>query len=119
KRGDCRCHQPRTGIAGPLRGRRRNGRRSIAVPAKGIRGFPVRIRRARRKGARNYVGSLALTHEMTTPTDQQFMQQALQLAEQSVGLASPNPNVGALVVSDSGEVVGSGHYTYDGLKHAE
>ncbi len=47
------------------------------------------------------------------------MQQALQLAEQSVGLASPNPNVGALLVSDSGEVVGSGHYTYDGLKHAE
>ncbi len=56
---------------------------------------------------------------MTKATDEQFMQQALQLAEQSVGLASPNPNVGALLVSDSGEVVGSGHYTYDGLKHAE
>src|SRR5438270_10124166 len=56
---------------------------------------------------------------MTKATDEQFMQQALQLAEQSVGLASPNPNVGALLVSDSGEVVGSGHYTYDGVKHAE
>jgi diaminohydroxyphosphoribosylaminopyrimidine deaminase/5-amino-6-(5-phosphoribosylamino)uracil reductase len=69
--------------------------------------------------ARNSVDSLALTHEMTKANDERFIQQALQLAEQSAGLASPNPNVGALLVSDSGEVVGSGHYTYDGVKHAE
>jgi len=56
---------------------------------------------------------------MSQETDQQFLQQALQLAKQSFGLASPNPNVGALLVDDSGGVVGEGFYTYDGVKHAE
>jgi len=43
----------------------------------------------------------------------------LQLAQQSFGLASPNPNVGAVLVNNSGDVVGEGFYTYDGIKHAE
>jgi diaminohydroxyphosphoribosylaminopyrimidine deaminase/5-amino-6-(5-phosphoribosylamino)uracil reductase len=56
---------------------------------------------------------------MSQETDQQFLQQALQLAKQSFGLASPNPNVGALLVDESGGVVGEGFYTYEGVKHAE
>jgi diaminohydroxyphosphoribosylaminopyrimidine deaminase/5-amino-6-(5-phosphoribosylamino)uracil reductase len=48
-----------------------------------------------------------------------FMRQALALAERGIGLASPNPCVGALLVSEAGEPLGSGFYTYDGLKHAE
>src|SRR5690349_15390137 len=52
-------------------------------------------------------------------TDEEFLRQALQLAQQGVGLTSPNPNVGAVLVSENGEVIGTGTHTYDGLKHAE
>src|SRR5215468_2028705 len=48
-----------------------------------------------------------------------FLRQALTLAQKSHGLASPNPNVGAVLVDDAGNVVGEGFHTYDGLKHAE
>jgi len=48
------------------------------------------------------------------------MRRALELARQGVGLASPNPHVGAVIVSPSGgEIIGEGFHTYDGLKHAE
>jgi diaminohydroxyphosphoribosylaminopyrimidine deaminase/5-amino-6-(5-phosphoribosylamino)uracil reductase len=52
-------------------------------------------------------------------TDEDFLRRTLELARQGVGLTSPNPNVGALIVDDHGEVVGSGTHTYDGIKHAE
>lgn len=52
-------------------------------------------------------------------TEQQYLRRALELAQKSFGLASPNPNVGAVLVSDSGETVGEGFYTYEGVKHAE
>ncbi|HMK28897.1 MAG TPA: bifunctional diaminohydroxyphosphoribosylaminopyrimidine deaminase/5-amino-6-(5-phosphoribosylamino)uracil reductase RibD, partial [Terriglobales bacterium] len=51
--------------------------------------------------------------------DLHFMQQALALARQGVGLASPNPCVGAVVVNAEGAVVGSGSHRYEGVKHAE
>jgi diaminohydroxyphosphoribosylaminopyrimidine deaminase / 5-amino-6-(5-phosphoribosylamino)uracil reductase len=51
--------------------------------------------------------------------DHYYLQHALQLARQSFGLASPNPNVGAVLVNNSDGVVGEGFYTYDGIKHAE
>ena len=47
------------------------------------------------------------------------MQQALELARRGIGLASPNPRVGAVVVSAGGKLVGRGSHTYDGIKHAE
>ncbi len=49
----------------------------------------------------------------------QFTQRALDLAHKGTGLVSPNPLVGCVIVSEKGEVVGEGSYTYDGLKHAE
>jgi diaminohydroxyphosphoribosylaminopyrimidine deaminase/5-amino-6-(5-phosphoribosylamino)uracil reductase len=52
-------------------------------------------------------------------TDEEFLRQALSLARLGIGLTSPNPNVGAVIVDDGGNVVGSGTHTYDGLKHAE
>ena len=55
----------------------------------------------------------------TRPTDEQFMQQALDLARQGVALASPNPCVGAVLVAPGGTVVGRGTHLYDGRKHAE
>jgi diaminohydroxyphosphoribosylaminopyrimidine deaminase/5-amino-6-(5-phosphoribosylamino)uracil reductase len=58
---------------------------------------------------------------LNTPSeaDQKYLRQALELAQKSFGLASPNPNVGALLVDASGEIIGKGFHTYDGKKHAE
>ena len=50
--------------------------------------------------------------------DQQWMERALQQAEQSVGLASPNPAVGCVLVRDE-RVVGEGFHEYDRRDHAE
>lgn len=52
-------------------------------------------------------------------TDEEFLWQAIDLARQGFGLTSPNPNVGAVIVSDRGEVVGRGSYRYEAVKHAE
>jgi diaminohydroxyphosphoribosylaminopyrimidine deaminase/5-amino-6-(5-phosphoribosylamino)uracil reductase len=52
-------------------------------------------------------------------SDEQFMQQALELAREGIALASPNPCVGAVLVSPAGEIVGRGTHTYEGRKHAE
>ncbi len=51
--------------------------------------------------------------------DERFLRRALDLASQGTGLASPNPRVGAVIVDPQGNIVGTGAYTYDGVKHAE
>src|SRR5580658_1210879 len=51
--------------------------------------------------------------------DEQLLQRALEHARQGTGLASPNPFVGAVIADAQGNVVGTGSYTYDGVKHAE
>ncbi len=53
------------------------------------------------------------------PNDARYMHQALELARRGIALASPNPRVGAVLVSPEGKVVGRGSHTYDGVKHAE
>lgn len=58
---------------------------------------------------------------LNTPSDldHKYLRRALELAQKSFGLASPNPNVGAVLVDSSGEILGEGFHTYDGKKHAE
>jgi diaminohydroxyphosphoribosylaminopyrimidine deaminase/5-amino-6-(5-phosphoribosylamino)uracil reductase len=51
--------------------------------------------------------------------DEQHMRKALELAQAGVGLVSPNPAVGAVIVNASGREVGTGTHTYAGVKHAE
>src|SRR5436190_274951 len=51
--------------------------------------------------------------------DEQHLRSALELARKGLSLASPNPNVGAVVIDDSGKVVGIGTHTYEGITHAE
>ena len=51
--------------------------------------------------------------------DEKFLQHALELARQGMGLTSPNPLVGAVIVDRRGNVVGIGSHTYEGVKHAE
>lgn len=56
---------------------------------------------------------------MNSPTTHEtWMKEALDLARQSVGYASPNPAVGCVLVRDE-KVVGKGFHRYDWLDHAE
>ena len=50
--------------------------------------------------------------------DIRFMQHALTLARKGIGLASPNPHVGCVIVRD-GEIVGEGFHQYEWRDHAE
>src|SRR3989442_2181515 len=50
---------------------------------------------------------------------ERFMRRAIELAEAGRGLTSPNPMVGALVVTAAGEVVGEGFHARVGAPHAE
>jgi diaminohydroxyphosphoribosylaminopyrimidine deaminase / 5-amino-6-(5-phosphoribosylamino)uracil reductase len=51
--------------------------------------------------------------------DERLLHRALELARQGIGLASPNPHVGAVITDRHGNVAGEGIYTYAGVKHAE
>jgi len=51
--------------------------------------------------------------------DELLLRRAFDLARQGIGLASPNPYVGAVIVDAQGNIAGTGTYTYDGIKHAE
>jgi diaminohydroxyphosphoribosylaminopyrimidine deaminase/5-amino-6-(5-phosphoribosylamino)uracil reductase len=51
--------------------------------------------------------------------DEQHMRKTLDLARAGVGLVSPNPAVGAVIVNASGREVGTGTHIYAGVKHAE
>lgn len=55
----------------------------------------------------------------SSESDQKFLRWAIELAQKSFGLVSPNPNVGAVLVDSGGEIIGEGFHTYDGKKHAE
>ena len=46
------------------------------------------------------------------------MEHALALARKGIGLASPNPTVGCVIVND-GQIVGEGFHQYDWRDHAE
>ena len=50
--------------------------------------------------------------------DIRFMQHALTLARKGIGLASPNPAVGSVIVRD-GQIVGEGFHQYEWRDHAE
>ena len=57
--------------------------------------------------------------EQHLPADEQNLHRALELARAGIGLASPNPYVGAVITDSRGDVAGTGTYTYAGVKHAE
>jgi len=52
-------------------------------------------------------------------TDLAFSARAIELAREAIGLVSPNPLVGCVIVSNDGEVIGEGTYVYDDVTHAE
>ncbi|MGH9514912.1 MAG: bifunctional diaminohydroxyphosphoribosylaminopyrimidine deaminase/5-amino-6-(5-phosphoribosylamino)uracil reductase RibD, partial [Terriglobales bacterium] len=48
----------------------------------------------------------------SSESDEQYLRRAIELTQKSFGLASPNPNVGALLVDSNDEVLGEGFHTY-------
>ncbi|MBN1571437.1 MAG: bifunctional diaminohydroxyphosphoribosylaminopyrimidine deaminase/5-amino-6-(5-phosphoribosylamino)uracil reductase RibD [Acidobacteria bacterium] len=55
---------------------------------------------------------------MFSDMDRRFMKKALALAEKAIGLASPNPSVGCVIVRN-GRIVGRGWHEYSLMDHAE
>ena len=51
-------------------------------------------------------------------TDAQLLSEAMAEARLGLGQTSPNPAVGA-ILAQGGEIVGRGHHTWAGVKHAE
>jgi diaminohydroxyphosphoribosylaminopyrimidine deaminase/5-amino-6-(5-phosphoribosylamino)uracil reductase len=51
--------------------------------------------------------------------DKEWMGKAVALGEEARGQAAPNPNVGCLIVSSSGRVVGKGATASGGRPHGE
>ena len=47
------------------------------------------------------------------------MSRAIALAGEGIGLVSPNPLVGCVIVSPDGQIVGEGTYIYENIEHAE
>ena len=52
-------------------------------------------------------------------TDLEHIQRTLRLSAEGIGLVSPNPLVGCVIVSANDEVVGEGTYIKDNVTHAE
>ena len=62
-----------------------------------------------------------MTSEINSTTaefDQRMMKRALELAARGLGLASPGPLVGCVIVNGR-EIVGEGFYEFQNVKHAE
>lgn len=52
-------------------------------------------------------------------SDDLFLAQAMALAREAISLSEPNPRVGCVLVSGTGEVIGRGHTQQAGGPHAE
>lgn len=57
-------------------------------------------------------------NRMPSNPDELWMERALDLAQEAVGLASPNPAIGCVLVKDNA-VVGEGFHLYEAKDHAE
>ena len=55
----------------------------------------------------------------TLERDIYWMRRALELARRGIGVSSPNPAVGCVILDRAGQVVGEGWHEYDLLDHAE
>jgi diaminohydroxyphosphoribosylaminopyrimidine deaminase / 5-amino-6-(5-phosphoribosylamino)uracil reductase len=57
---------------------------------------------------------------MNTPDqDRHWMQRALELARRGIGVTSPNPVVGCVILDRAGQLAGEGWHEYDLVDHAE
>ncbi|MGA3332563.1 MAG: bifunctional diaminohydroxyphosphoribosylaminopyrimidine deaminase/5-amino-6-(5-phosphoribosylamino)uracil reductase RibD [Terracidiphilus sp.] len=59
------------------------------------------------------------TSDPISDLDLHWMRRALELARRGIGVTSPNPAVGCVILDRAGQVVGEGWHEYDLLDHAE
>jgi diaminohydroxyphosphoribosylaminopyrimidine deaminase/5-amino-6-(5-phosphoribosylamino)uracil reductase len=59
------------------------------------------------------------TLRTSSEQDHAWMQRALELARRGIGVTSPNPAVGCVILDKAGQVAGEGWHEYDLLDHAE
>jgi diaminohydroxyphosphoribosylaminopyrimidine deaminase / 5-amino-6-(5-phosphoribosylamino)uracil reductase len=52
-------------------------------------------------------------------TDHHWMRRALELAGNGIGVTSPNPAVGCVILDAAGQLIGEGWHEYEKLDHAE
>jgi diaminohydroxyphosphoribosylaminopyrimidine deaminase/5-amino-6-(5-phosphoribosylamino)uracil reductase len=57
--------------------------------------------------------------DQISDSDLHWMHRALELARRGIGVTSPNPAVGCIILDRAGQVVGEGWHEYDLLDHAE
>lgn len=74
--------------------------------------------RGRRCGGDENRASVETTQARLTPLDHLYLERAYELAERGLGSTSPNPPVGAVVVS-GGHIAGEGYHHRAGEPHAE
>jgi diaminohydroxyphosphoribosylaminopyrimidine deaminase/5-amino-6-(5-phosphoribosylamino)uracil reductase len=55
----------------------------------------------------------------TADLDLHWMHRALELARRGIGVTSPNPAVGCVILDRAGQVIGEGWHEYDLVDHAE
>src|ERR1700727_241917 len=65
-----------------------------------------------------------LENSLQNIDDEEFMRRALQLATETIGLASPNPQVGCVITQTPAaggtpQMIGEGAHLYDNRDHAE
>lgn len=60
-----------------------------------------------------------ITSDPITDLDLHWMRRALELARRGIGVTSPNPAVGCVILDRAGQVIGEGWHEYDLLDHAE
>ena len=59
------------------------------------------------------------TSTAASEIDRRMMARALELAAKGVGLVSPGPLVGCVIVGPDGKIAGEGFYVFEDVKHAE
>lgn len=62
---------------------------------------------------------MTAVEEQFSAADEAAMRQALDLAEQAIGLTDPNPRVGCVILAPDGRRLGAGHTQAAGQAHAE
>lgn len=62
---------------------------------------------------------MSSSSDHTSDWDRYWMQRALELARRGIGVSSPNPAVGCVILDRAGQVAGEGWHEYDLLDHAE
>ena len=76
------------------------------------------VKREAVKPARNF--SPSSSDSISSPErDETFLRRTLELARQNIGLTSPNPCVGAVILDREGHLAGEGSHAFAGVKHAE